>query len=102
GGLTGATVTVNPTVTTEYTVVATNTTTGCSSLPSTVMVNVLDLPATPVAHPSAQCGEGVPTAFVTGTGGTFLWYDAPTGGNLVQTGGASYTDPVSETTTWYV
>ncbi|HML59141.1 MAG TPA: hypothetical protein PKA85_12280, partial [Ferruginibacter sp.] len=100
GALSGATVTVNPTTTTTYTVSATDAN-GCVATDD-VEVTVLDLPATPVATPSTQCGEGVPTASVSGGSGTFLWYDAPTGGNLVQTGGSTYTGTVSTSTTFYV
>src|SRR5690606_38322939 len=87
GAESGATVTVNPTTTTTYTVSATDAN-GCTATED-VEVTALELPATPTATPSTQCGEGVPTASVSGGSGTFLWYDAATGGNLVQTGGST-------------
>ena len=102
GAISGDTITVNPLVTTTYEVTAFNPVTGCTSLPTQVEVTVLPLPATPVASPSTQCGEGIPAASVSGGTGTFIWYDAATGGNVVQTGGATFTGSISTTTTWYV
>ncbi|HRO18525.1 MAG TPA: hypothetical protein PLU07_10060, partial [Ferruginibacter sp.] len=100
GAESGATVTVNPTTSTTYTVSATDAN-GCVDTED-VEVTVLDLPATPSATPSTQCGEGVPTASVSGGSGTFLWYDAATGGNLVQTGGSTYAGSLNTSTTFYV
>ncbi|RYZ54513.1 MAG: hypothetical protein EOP49_05040, partial [Sphingobacteriales bacterium] len=102
GAISGDTITVNPLVTTTYEVTAFNPVTGCTSLPTQVEVTVLPLPATPTATPSTQCGEGIPTASVSGGTGTFLWYDAATGGNLVQTGGTTFAGSINTTTTWYV
>ncbi len=101
GALAGNSVTVNPMVTTEYTVTATNTTTGCSySVP--VNVTVHPIPEAPVATNSTQCGEGVPTASVSGGAGTFKWYDAETGGTLLQTGGSTYAASINTTTSFWV
>lgn len=47
------------------------------------------------------CGPGVATLYASGTG-TLTWYDALTGGNVINTG-TSYTTPsLSSTTTYYV
>lgn len=99
GGATGSTITVNPTETTTYTVTATGPN-GCTNT-GTVTVTALALPDAPVASNSTQCGLGTPTASVSGAG-TFLWYDAATGGNLVQTGGSTFNGEINTTTTWYV
>ena len=101
GALTGSTVTVNPTSSTDYTVTATDAN-GCSFTSAPVSVTTLEVPAAPVVTPSTQCGEGVPTASATGTGGTLIWYDAPTGGNVVQTGGSTYPNSINTTTTFYI
>ncbi|RYZ53478.1 MAG: hypothetical protein EOP49_07255, partial [Sphingobacteriales bacterium] len=103
GNLSGAIVNINPTASGDYSVTAFDPATGCSIESATVSVTVLPLPATPVASPSTQCGEGIPAASVTGTGGTLLWYDAPTGGSVVQTGGTTFAGGlISTTTTWYI
>lgn len=89
--------------TTTYTVVAGNSF-GCVSDPVSVTVTALPLPNAPVGTNSAQCGVGVPTASVStgGANGTFNWYDAQTGGTLLQTGGSSYTSAISTTTHFWV
>lgn len=98
-----AVVTVNPTETTAYTATVTNAA-NCSVTSSPVTVTVNPLPTAPSASGSTQCGPGIPTASVTtgGANGTFLWYSAPTGGTLLQTGGSTYTSSISSTTTFYV
>ena len=102
GAPSGNVATVNPLTTSDYTVTATSTT-GCTST-ATITVNVNPLPDAPVATPSTQCGFGIPTASVTGTGGTFNWYLASTGGTAIQSSGAASlaTYAISATTTFYV
>ena len=107
GSLSGATVTVTPTATTNYTVTATDPATGCvnSSIPVTVTVN--QLPTAPTTSNSTQCGPGVPTASASDPNGyttpTFKWYSAATGGTALQSStSTSYTTSVSATTTFYV
>src|SRR5690606_34965838 len=61
-----------------------------------VEVSTIALPNAPIGGGSTQCGEGVPQSFVvtdfpSGSTNDFRWYDAPTGGNLLQTGGSIYT-----------
>jgi hypothetical protein len=67
------------------------------------------LPAQPIGGGSTQCGTAVPAAFVvsdftppTPNNNGFRWYDAAAGGNLIQTGGATYTGTINTTTTFYV
>ncbi|WP_345258604.1 PKD domain-containing protein, partial [Flaviaesturariibacter amylovorans] len=100
-GTVGNTLTVSPTATTTYSVVGTDAN-GCSTGAKEVVVTVNPTPDAPTATNSTQCGFGIPTASVTGNGGTFKWYDAATGGNLLQNGGATYTTAISQTTTFYV
>ena len=104
GSLNGNTVTVNPLTTTTYTVSANGG--GCIST-SSVAVNVTPLPSVPTATNSIQCGAGIPTASVTSTSGAptpiFKWYNAATGGTVLQTGtSTTYTTSISLATTFYV
>lgn len=100
-GETGASIVVNPTVTTNYsaTLIGPG---SCPSVPASISVLVHPSPAAPTATNSTHCGDQVPTASVSGAGGTFKWYDAPTGGTLLQDGGSTYTHSVNTTTTFYV
>ncbi|MBX2889112.1 MAG: T9SS type A sorting domain-containing protein [Ferruginibacter sp.] len=102
GNLSGSTVTVSPGATTTYSVTAVDPITGCTSASQQVEVEVLAVPTIPTATPSTQCGLGVPTASVSGGAGTMMWYDAETGGTLLQTGGNTYTSEISQTTTFWV
>jgi hypothetical protein len=83
-GLSDSTI-ANPTATitdtTTYTVVATAGN-GCTSSAS-VTLNALPTAPAPVAINSVQCGTGVPTCKVVGSGGSFLWYTTPTGGTPI-------------------
>ncbi|MBS1744113.1 MAG: hypothetical protein JST81_13860, partial [Bacteroidetes bacterium] len=106
GALSGSSVVATPTSTTVYTVTATNPVTSCSAQ-TTITVNVNQLPNNPIGSNSSQCGFGVPSASVTtgggGGNGTFNWYSASTGGTLLQSStSATYTTPISSTTTFYV
>ncbi|RYZ54512.1 MAG: hypothetical protein EOP49_05035 [Sphingobacteriales bacterium] len=106
GGLTGNSVTVTPMSTQAYTVSATDPVTGCvNTAGATVTVN--QLPPAPTASNGSHCGDLLPFASVSSNSGApapiYNWYDAATGGNLVQTGtDASYMQLVSITTTWWV
>lgn len=98
--------TVTPSVTTTYT--ATIVSAGCTVSPSpSAVVTVNPLPSTPTASSSTQCGVQVPTASVTSTSGAgapeFRWYNAMTGGTVMQSGtSTTYTTSISATTTFYV
>jgi hypothetical protein len=72
-GGTTPTTTVNPLTTTTYTVAVNETGNVCTNY-AMVTVTAIPLPATPVAFDDAQCGFGVPSCFVTGSGGTYNWY----------------------------
>jgi len=106
GGGSGNAVTVNPLATTTYTVTGTDPVTTCSNTAS-VLVNVNPIPAEPTATSSEQCGTAIPTASVSSNSGDpspiFKWYDAPTGGNLLQTDASTtYLSAIGTTTTFYV
>jgi hypothetical protein len=89
----------------SYTVVVT-TSNGCSAT-GNVALTVNPVPTAPTGVNSAQCGTQIPTASVTSTTGvptpTFVWYDALSGGNLVQSSTSNtFTSNVSVTTTFGV
>ncbi|MFT3911080.1 MAG: T9SS type A sorting domain-containing protein [Ferruginibacter sp.] len=103
GNLSGSSQTVNPMTSVTYTVTATNPSTGCTSAPGIVPVTVNPVPVTPTGTNSVQCGFGVPTASVSGAGGTYKWYSAPTGGTLLQSSTSNtYNTGISTTTDFYV
>ena len=58
----------------------------------------------PAATNSTQCGYGVPTCSVLGSGGSFVWYLVPTGGTAIagQIGTSLTGYNISTTTTFYV
>jgi len=83
---TSASITVNPINNTTYT--CSLDALGCSTSTS-VTVTTLPVPAQPAATNSTQCGVAIPTASVAsnaGSNGTgqFYWYNALTGGTLLQ------------------
>ncbi|MCX7606636.1 MAG: PKD domain-containing protein, partial [Bacteroidia bacterium] len=64
---------------------------GCRSSRTPVSITVNQIPA-PSASPVSRCGPGqvILTATYGGSGTpTFNWWDAPTGGTLLQTGGSN-------------
>lgn len=82
-----------------YTVVLTATNTyGDNTMTKTNYVTV-NLATAPSTTDGSSYGPGSVTLYASGSG-TLNWYDAPTGGNLVNTG-TSYTTPVLYTTTTY-
>ncbi|OIV41794.1 hypothetical protein, partial [Flavobacterium johnsoniae] len=80
----------------------------CLSARTAFNVNVSPRPAPPVPVSSSviiQSGQNVQLAVVSNSGFSYFWYDAPTGGNLLQgTGSSTYTpNPVlTANKTFYV
>ena len=87
-----------------YTVTATNATTGCTNTATTSAVTINPATVAPTATNSSQCGTATPTCSVTGTGNTFAWYTAASGGTALsgQTASSLSSYPVAATTTFYV
>ncbi|MCE2995043.1 MAG: hypothetical protein LW863_05580, partial [Flammeovirgaceae bacterium] len=94
--------------TTTYYVTFSNAT--CESTPrKAVIATVNAVPAAPTIVAGSRCGPGtVSLTANSATAGTFKWYDASTGGNLLQTSTAAQTTNVftipalAATTTYYV
>lgn len=77
---------------------------GCISSRTPVKVTVNPAPPTPTATgPTGPLCAGSPvTLTATGTGVSFEWYDAPTGGSQLSSGAVYNISAISATTTYYV
>jgi len=85
--------------TTSYYVEAANGT--CISASRTAITATINaIPVITSTTPASRCGDGSVTLQATASIGTINWYNAPTGGTLVATGG-TFTTPVLGTTTIY-
>ena len=64
---------------------------GCPSIKASVTVTGDDTPPVSPGSPFSRCNAGIVTVNATLTAGsTYNWYDASTGGNLLQTGPSNY------------
>jgi gliding motility-associated-like protein len=86
--------------TTTYYVQTTNAN-GCASLRTPVTATVNQTPDAPTASGAPTCLGTAETFTATGTG-TIQWYDAPTGGNLLDTGKTFTTPPLYNNITYYI
>jgi len=77
-GQTGASISVNPTATTTYSVTVTNN--GCTDV-ANLTVTVNSVTATATAMPATVCNGASSTLTATG-GGTYLWSTGQTGANI--------------------
>ncbi|MDQ3049105.1 MAG: PKD domain-containing protein, partial [Bacteroidota bacterium] len=85
-----ATITVTPTVN------------GCTGTPSTYNIVIFPTPAAPLAPGTSICINMTATLNASGTGVSFDWYSAATGGTLLGTS-ATYTTPnLSASTNYFV
>ncbi len=84
-----------------YSLVSVSDHSGCnSSAAGSVTVGLY--PGIPVGNDDIFTAPGTANLSVDDEGGTYLWYDAPIGGNLVFTGDAFTTPVLTGTTTYYV
>ena len=87
--------------TTVYYVEATNG--SCTSTVRTaVSATVNQQPVLLSSTPASRCGNGTVTLLATASIGTINWYNAPTGGTLMATGGSFTTPVLTVTTPYYV
>lgn len=102
GNLSGQSVTVTPSASGTYTVTGTNNI-GCSAT-AQVSVTVYTQPAAPVVSNAAVCPGGTATLQVQNPlpGYTYNWYDASTGGSLLNTGVSFAINNVTAPATYYV
>ncbi|MEJ7693829.1 PKD domain-containing protein, partial [Daejeonella sp.] len=91
-----------PALTVNTTYYVQTTVNGCPGPRTAVAVTITPLPAAPTAPGTTICTGNTATLTATAPGGTYQWYDAPTGGNLLGTL-ASYTTPsLTAAATYYV
>jgi gliding motility-associated-like protein len=82
-----------------YSLVSVADNSGCNS--NATGTTTVDLyPGIPVGHDDVFTAPGTADLSVDNGGGTYVWYDAPTGGTQVNTG-LTYTTPILNTTTTY-
>lgn len=74
----------------------------CISSRTAVTASVNEQPVITSSTPASRCGDGSVTLQATASIGTIYWYNAPTGGTLVATGGTFTTPVLGTTTTYYV
>ncbi|MFN6039881.1 MAG: PKD-like domain-containing protein [Bacteroidota bacterium] len=73
---------------------------GCKSSRTAVTVTVSAIPAAPTVSNLSVCEGGTVTLSATAPGGNYQWFDAATGGNLLQSG-ISFTTPAINSATQY-
>lgn len=91
-----------PTLTSTTTYYIQTTVNGCPGPRTAATVTVTPLPAAPTAAGATICADNNVTLTATGPGGTYQWFDAASGGNLLNTGASFITPVLSANTTYYV
>lgn len=74
---------------------------GKDSMLRTSYIKVDNAPSAPATAGDDRCGPGLVNLTATGGGSTLEWYDAPTGGKLVNTGN-TFSPNLNTNTTYYV
>jgi gliding motility-associated-like protein len=85
-----------------YTLSVSDKTPGCQPESKSITISVSPTPRQPSAASRIVCQNDVATLTATSPGGTYQWYDAPTGGNFLASGSTYTTGPISSNTTFYV
>jgi len=75
---------------------------GCSSSRTPVTVTVTPLPAAPTVANASICTGNTATLTATAPGGTYQWYDAGSGGNLLTSNNVFATPVLYTSTSYYV
>jgi gliding motility-associated-like protein len=95
-----STASITTSATGNYTVSVSDNTNGCAPVSVPVTVSAAATPAAPTVSGATICAGSTATLTPSAPGGTYRWYDAPSGGNLLATGN-SFTTPVLNTSTTY-
>ncbi|AXG74181.1 hypothetical protein DVK85_07975 [Flavobacterium arcticum] len=92
-----------PTITTTTTYYVSAYDETCTTAPRTpIVATIYPLPTvTAGTTPPTICGSGTSTLEATASNGVINWYDAPTGGTLIDTGNSITSPSISTTTTFY-
>ena len=99
-GETTPNITVNKSGT--FTVTVTDKTPGCQPVIQSITVTNSTTPATPVVHDALVCPNTPATLTAISPGGTYQWYDAPSGGNFLASGNTYVTQNITGYTLFYV
>ncbi|MBN8640265.1 MAG: T9SS type A sorting domain-containing protein [Flavobacteriales bacterium] len=92
-----------PSLTSTTTYYVESSSSSCTTLTRTaVTATVNEQPVITSTTPASRCGDGSVTLQATASIGTIYWYNAPTGGTLVATGGTFATPVLGTTTIYYV
>jgi hypothetical protein len=91
-----------PTLTSTTTYYVQTTVGGCISPRTAVVVTVNPIPTAPTAASTSTCSGSSAILTATAPGGTYDWYDAASGGNLLNTGSVYTTPTLTANTTYYV
>jgi gliding motility-associated-like protein len=85
-----------------YTVSVSDQTDGCQPVTQSITVTEAPAPVAPTAASAVVCQNTSATLTATAPGGTYQWYDAPTGGKLLFTGDTFHTPNITAAITYYV
>ncbi|MBI2274538.1 MAG: gliding motility-associated C-terminal domain-containing protein [Bacteroidetes bacterium] len=91
-----------PVLNTTTTYYVQTTVAGCTGNRTAVTVNVTPLPAAPSLQAASVCAGNSASLTATAPGGTYQWYDAVSGGNLLTTGSSYQTAILNSSATYYV
>ncbi|MHB1178456.1 MAG: immunoglobulin domain-containing protein, partial [Daejeonella sp.] len=91
-----------PVLTTTTTYYVQTTVDNCTSARTSVTVTVNEKAATPVVSNMIICSGSAATLTATGTGGTYQWFNTPSGGNALISSPDFTTPPLTATTKYYV
>ncbi|SMD17252.1 Ig-like domain-containing protein, partial [Pedobacter nyackensis] len=76
--------------------------TNCAPVPQSIVVSAAATPDAPTASGSTICSGSAATLSATAPGGTYQWYDAATGGNLLSSNAIYTTPALTSSKTYYV
>ncbi|MEO3405942.1 PKD-like domain-containing protein [Mucilaginibacter sp. CAU 1740] len=74
----------------------------CGPVSKQVTITISPVPPEPTVDAKPVCAGSSATLIATAPGGTYRWYDAATGGNLLKTGAIFTTPPITADITYYV
>src|SRR6478609_10606436 len=74
----------------------------CVAAIDSLIIRVTPAPAAPTILNTAVCTGNAATLVATAPGGTYEWFNVPSGGGLIATGTTFTSPPLSANTTYYV